>query len=191
MDTSEERERGRNKLSVWDYKIQNTMYEINKQQRYMVQHRELQLLFCNYVKCSIIHKNIECLCCISESSIIFVNQLYLSKKDRTYKNKRDSNSISQRRLLWLEYDNWHFLSWLYLDTIFGLTIWTKNLPAMQYIWVRSLGWEDPLEKGMATYSSILAWRIPWTEETGEIQPMGLQRVEHDWVTNAFAFHFWA
>ena len=44
----------------------------------------------------------------------------------------------------------------------------KNLPAMWEIWVRSLGWEDPLEKGMATLSSILAWRIPWTEEPGEL-----------------------
>ena len=42
----------------------------------------------------------------------------------------------------------------------------KNLPAMQETWVQSLGWEDPLEKGMATHSSILAWRIPWTEEPG-------------------------
>ena len=42
----------------------------------------------------------------------------------------------------------------------------KNLPAMQETWVRSLGWEDPLEKGMATHSSILAWRIPWTEAPG-------------------------
>ena len=44
-------------------------------------------------------------------------------------------------------------------------------------------WEDPLEKGMATHSSILAWRIPWTEEPGGLQSMGLQRVGHDWVTN--------
>ena len=55
----------------------------------------------------------------------------------------------------------------------------KNLPAMQEIQVLSLGWEDPLEKGMATHSSILAWRIPWTEESGELQFMGLQRVRHD------------
>ena len=52
----------------------------------------------------------------------------------------------------------------------------KNLPAMQEIWVQSLGQENPLEKGMATYSSILAWRIPWTEEPGGLQSMGLQRV---------------
>ena len=50
----------------------------------------------------------------------------------------------------------------------------KNLPAMQEMWVRSLGWEDPLEKGMATHSSIPAWRIPWTEEPGELQSMGSQ-----------------
>ena len=53
----------------------------------------------------------------------------------------------------------------------------KNLPAMQETWVWSLGWEDTLEKGKATHSSILAWRIPWT-----IQSVGLQRVGHDWVT---------
>ena len=50
----------------------------------------------------------------------------------------------------------------------------KNLPAMQETWVRSLGWEDPLEKGTATHSSILAWRILWTEELGGLQYMGSQ-----------------
>ena len=55
----------------------------------------------------------------------------------------------------------------------------KNLPAMQETWVQSLGREDPLEKGMATNSSILAWRIPWTEEPSRIQSVGLQRVVHD------------
>ena len=54
----------------------------------------------------------------------------------------------------------------------------KNLPAMRETWVRSLGGEDPLEKGMATHSSILAWRIPWTEESGGLQSMGSQRVGH-------------
>ena len=52
----------------------------------------------------------------------------------------------------------------------------KNLPVMWETWVRSLGWEDPLEEGMATHSSILAWRIPWTEEPGGLQSVGLQRV---------------
>ena len=55
----------------------------------------------------------------------------------------------------------------------------KNLPAMQETQVRSLGQEDPLEEEMATHSSVLAWEIPWTEETGELQSMGLQRVRHD------------
>ena len=55
----------------------------------------------------------------------------------------------------------------------------KNLPAMQETRVRSLGWEDPLEKGMATHSSILTWRIPWTEEPGGLQSMGPQRVRHN------------
>ena len=48
----------------------------------------------------------------------------------------------------------------------------KNLPAMQETWDLSLGWEDPLEKGMATHSSILVWRIPWTEEPGRLQSIG-------------------
>ena len=55
----------------------------------------------------------------------------------------------------------------------------KCLPAMRETWVQSLGREDPLEKEMATHSSILAWRIPWTEEPGGLQPAGLQRVGHD------------
>ena len=55
----------------------------------------------------------------------------------------------------------------------------KRLPTMQETWVQSLGWEDPLEKEMATHSSSLAWRIPWMEESGRLQPMGSQRVGHD------------
>ena len=58
----------------------------------------------------------------------------------------------------------------------------KNLPAIRETWVRSLGQEDPLEKEMATHSSILAWEIPWTEDPGELQSMGLQRVRHDLAT---------
>ena len=59
----------------------------------------------------------------------------------------------------------------------------KNLPAIQEIWVQSQGQEDPLGKETATHSSILAWRIPWTEEPGGLQPMGSQRVRHKKVTN--------
>ena len=55
----------------------------------------------------------------------------------------------------------------------------KRLPPMLETWVRSLGWEDPLEKEMTTHSSTLAWKIPWTEDPGGLQCIGLQRVGHD------------
>ena len=55
----------------------------------------------------------------------------------------------------------------------------KRLSTMWETWVRALGWEDPLEKEMAIYSSTIAWKIPWTEELGRLQSMGLQRVGHD------------
>ena len=58
----------------------------------------------------------------------------------------------------------------------------KNLPTVQELqetWIQSLGWEDPMEEDMATHSSILAWRIPWTEEPGGLQSMGSHRVGHD------------
>ena len=58
----------------------------------------------------------------------------------------------------------------------------KNLSAMRETWVQSLGWENPLEEGMATHSSILVWRIPMAEEPGGLQSMGLQRVQHDRAT---------
>ena len=57
----------------------------------------------------------------------------------------------------------------------------KRLPAMQETWVRFLGQEDPLEKEMATHSSTLAWKIPWTEKPGRQQSLGLQRVGHDFT----------
>ena len=61
---------------------------------------------------------------------------------------------------------------------------------MQETWVWSLGWEDPLEKEMATHSNVLAWRSPWAEELGGLQSMGPQRVGHDWVTNTFSVQTW-
>ena len=57
--------------------------------------------------------------------------------------------------------------------------WVKNPPVIQGTQVQGLGWEDRLEEGMATHSSILAWRIPWTEEPGGLQSIGLQRVGHN------------
>ena len=66
----------------------------------------------------------------------------------------------------------------------------KNLPAMRETQVQSVGQEYPLEKEMATHSSTLAWRIPWTEKPGRLQSMGSQRVGHDCVTNFHFFHNW-
>ena len=76
--------------------------------------------------------------------------------------------------------------WVYVWWCWGLPWWLsgkKNLPPMQELremCVQSLGWEDPLEEGIATHSSILAWRIPWTEEPGGLQSMGLQRGRRTW-----------
>ena len=75
-------------------------------------------------------------------------------------------------------------------TIFSMVAQTvKRLPAMQETWVRSLGGEDPLEKEMAPRSSTLAWKIPWVEEPGGLQSMGLPRVGHDWATSLSLFTF--
>ena len=65
----------------------------------------------------------------------------------------------------------------------------KNLPEMQETQVRSLGREGPLEKWMATNSSVLAWKIPWTEEPSRLKSMGSPRVGHDWVTDTFKINF--
>ena len=63
----------------------------------------------------------------------------------------------------------------------------KSLPAIQKNWVQALGQEDTVEKETATHSSILAWRIPWTEEPGGLHSTGLQRVKHAWATNTKSF----
>ena len=64
----------------------------------------------------------------------------------------------------------------------------RNPPAIQETWVRSRGWEDSLEKEMATHSSIFAWEVPWTEESGRLQSIGLQRVGQTEATSMHAFH---
>ena len=80
--------------------------------------------------------------------------------------------------------NSHFLIFgpLYHHWPSSIAQTVKNPPTVQETWVQSLGWEDTLEKEMATHSSILAWRIPWTEEPGGLQFTGSQRVGHDWAT---------
>ena len=72
---------------------------------------------------------------------------------------------------------------IYITTYLATTVISRASLVAQLLrfWVRPLGWEDPLEEGKATHSSILAWRIPWTEELVRLQSMGLQRVRHDWM----------
>ena len=72
-------------------------------------------------------------------------------------------------------------AWIWGKNSFVVQL-VKNLPAVQETWVWFLGSEDPPEEGMATHSSILAWRIPWTEKPGRLQSMLLQKVVYDWVT---------
>ena len=80
--------------------------------------------------------------------------------------------------------------YIYIFFFFALTTQTiKNLPAVWETCVRSLGQEDPLEKGMATHCSILAWKILWREKPGRLQSMGLQRVGPDWATDTFTFTY--
>ena len=74
-----------------------------------------------------------------------------------------------------------FTIYLCITRVFLVAQTVKNLPARRETWVQSLGQEDPLEKAMATHSSILAWRIPWTEEPGGLQSIGLQRVPWAWA----------
>ena len=93
-------------------------------------------------------------------------------------------------LLFARYYSWHIVFYLILAlNILGLPDGSdgKNPPAMQNTWVWFLCWADPLEKGMTTHSSILAWNIPWTEEPGGLQSMGWQRVRQDWATIIFTW----
>ena len=92
------------------------------------------------------------------------------------------NRIFQTRIL-----EWDVISSFRGSSLILVAQTVKKPPAMSETWILSLGWDDPLEKGIATHSSILAWRIPWTEETGRPQSMGLQRLGHDLATNTFPF----
>ena len=76
-------------------------------------------------------------------------------------------------------NTWHLANSSVLQLALLVVQTIKNLPAMQETRVQSLGWKDPLEKGMATHSSILAWKIPWAEELGRLQSMGSQRAGHN------------
>ena len=76
-----------------------------------------------------------------------------------------------------ECSNYHTIAFISHTSLVAQTV--KSLSTMWETWVRSLGWEDPLEKEMAIHSRTIAWKIPWTEEPGRQQPMGSQRVGHD------------
>ena len=89
--------------------------------------------------------------------------------------------------LWTDVFEIWILLWAELASLVAQMV--KNLPAMQETWVLFQGWEDILEEGMATHSSILAWRIPWTEEPGGLQSLGSHRVGHDW--SWLSAHTWA
>ena len=99
--------------------------------------------------------------------------------------KKGSNSFVQH---WSVSYYWEWLGLLGLPWVAKMV---KSLTAMQETQFQFLGQEDPLEKGMAIHSSILAWRILWTEEPGGLQSMGSKRVRHDLVTNTFTFHLHA
>ena len=90
---------------------------------------------------------------------------------------------------WIVLIDFHILKNPYIPGASLVAQLVKNLPAVQETWVWSLGWEDPLEKQMETHSSILAWKISWTEEPGGLQSMGSQRVRHDWATNSDLFPY--
>ena len=98
------------------------------------------------------------------------------------------NCVSFR--LWIYFPKWLVLLSIFPSTYYSFVyiIWgfpndsvVKNLHAMQETWIWSLGQEDPLEEETATHSSTLGWRIPWTKEPGQLQPIGLQRVGHNWI----------
>ena len=104
---------------------------------------------------------------------------------------KDNKSLFITWFYWCLWNGIIFnLLWIFIPIAWFIIHWAslvaqmvKNLPAMWETQVWSLGQENPLEKGMDTHSSILAWRIPWTEESGELQSMGSQRVRHNWGTN--------
>ena len=101
-------------------------------------------------------------------------------------NKHGEEGSSIREIFFLSFFFWLIISYWRIVNRASLVAQTvKNLPAMWETRIRSLGWKDSLEVGMATHSSVLAWRIPWTEEPGGLWSMGSQRVGYDWATNTF------
>ena len=122
---------------------------------------------------------------------VFTRSVVTMKEDEKRKTKRNARNrswaFSQSRknelrdLIDEKYKKSNIFPINKISAILGLSLVAQtmnNLPTMQEIWVQFLGQEDPLEKGMTTHPSILAWRIPWTEEPGRLQSMGLHGVRH-------------
>ena len=121
---------------------------------------------------------------------------------RKHRGDTSENEINDRRQTWDTQPEYRRKQWDKKEPLKEPLLWRtegfpgdsdglkkKNLPAMRETQVRFLGQKDPLEKGMATHSSILAWRIPWIEEPGGLQSIGSQRVWHNWAPNTFTFFF--
>ena len=118
-------------------------------------------------------------------SLLFLIQSLVCLSNTLREREGERGKEKEREKEWLIKQMWDIKAIQTLSIFWDLSIWTmmstspvaqmvKNIPAMQKIQVWFLGWEDPMEKGMATHSSILAWRIPWAEEPGKLQSMGWQ-----------------
>ena len=120
--------------------------------------------------------------CFKPCPCIFYKPFYCLKNKPQVASVMESNLFTQQ-----------ILSTYYMHIASLVAQRLKCLPPMRETRVRSLGWEDPLEKEMVTHSSILAWRMPWTEEPGRLQSTGSQRVGHDWLTSlhftSYAHHW--
>jgi len=119
--------------------------------------------------------SIVCVCVHTHTKLLQLCPTFCNSVDQTMKLK-DACSLEEK--LWQTYT-------VYRASLLAQMV--KRLPVMRETCVWSLGQEDPLEKEMATHSSTLAWKIPWTEEPGRIQSMGLQRVIHNWVTSLIQY----
>ena len=139
------------------------------------------LLFSSIIKHSSLKKAFLSLLAIVRNSVF--NWIYLSLSPLLFTSLHSyaiHKASSDNHFAFSLFLNlWNGFVYCLLYNITDLLQMVKNLPAMQETWVECLGWEDPLGKGMTTHISILAWKIPWTEEPGGLQSMVLQRVGHN------------
>ena len=119
----------------------------------------------------------------SPSSFFEVQTLYSLRLASVSTYQRWDNFIGRR---WRLNNRTSLAGYSYYRTSLGAQT-VKHLPAMRETWVQFLGWEDPLEKEMATHSNTLAWKILWMEEPGRLQSTGSQRVRRYWVTSLYSY----